>query len=372
MKTHIEIHAANLLSNLRLFNKITRNKIMFVVKANAYGHGLREIVEITKRSSAIGHYAVDSLAEALIVQSLQRRIPVLVLGWTDRDELEELVAKGFETVVPSEEHFRLLRRISGKVKRKALVHLKVETGTNRLGLDPEKAVALLAAAGDRKMEIRGIYSHFANIEDTTDPAFARQQLALFHSVLSRLGRPGVRRHFSSSASSLLFPETNFDMARIGISAYGYWPSRQTHALYLEKNKQTIDLRPVLSWHTKVAQVKHLKKGEAIGYGLTYKTFNKTKIIVVPIGYYDGYDRKLSNISQILINGHKAPVRGRICMDMFMADVTHIKNVKVGDRVTILGHEGRERIDADMLADLAGTINYEILSRINPLIPRIIV
>jgi alanine racemase len=372
MKTHIEIHAKNLLDNLQLFKKLTHNQIMFVVKANAYGHGLREIIQITKTSAAIGHYAVDSLAEALTIRSLQTQKPVLVLGWTDPDELEELVANGFETVVPSEEHLRLLKRISGKLKRKALVHLKIETGTNRLGLDPEKAVALLEAADERKLEIRGIYSHFANIEDTTDPAFARQQLALFNSVLPHLRSTRVCRHFSSSASSLLFPETFFDMARVGISAYGYWPSRQTHALYLEKNKRGINLRPVLSWHTKVAQVKQLNKGAAVGYGLTYKTFNKAKIIVVPVGYYDGYDRKLSNASQILVDGVKAPVRGRICMNMFMADVTHIKNIKVGDQVTLLGQVGHERIDADMLAEWAGTINYEILARINPLIPRIVV
>jgi alanine racemase len=372
MKTHIEIHAGNLLHNLHLFNKITRNKIMFVVKANAYGHGLREVIGITKTSSAIGHYAVDSLTEALTIHSLQKQKPVLVLGWTDADELEELVANGFETVVPSEEHFKLLMKISGKLKRKALIHLKIETGTNRLGLDPEKAVALLKVADERKLEIRGIYSHFANIEDTTDPAFARQQLTLFNSVLPYFSSPRIIRHFSSSAASLLFPETFFDMARVGISAYGYWPSRQTHALYLEKNKREIHLKPVLSWHTKVAQVKQLKKGEAVGYGLTYKTFNKTKIIVVPIGYYDGYDRELSNTSQILVNGAKAPVRGRICMNMFMADVSHIKNVRVGDQVTILGQKGGETIDADMLAEWAGTINYEILARLNPLIPRFVV
>jgi alanine racemase len=372
MKTHIEIHAANLLGNLQLFKEITRNKIMFVVKANAYGHGLREVIRITEASPAIGHYAVDSLAEALVVRSLQKQKPVLVLGWTDPEELEELVANGFETVVPSEEHFHLLKGISGKLKRKALLHLKIETGTQRLGLEPEKAIALLEAAADPNLEIRGIYSHFANIEDTTDPAFAKRQLALFQSVLPHLRSSRICRHFSSSASSLLFPETFFDMARVGISAYGYWPSRQTHALYLEKNKRDIDLRPVLSWHTKIAQVKLLKKGSAIGYGLTYKTFNKAKIVVIPVGYYDGYDRKLSNVSQILVNGVKAPVRGRICMNMFMADVTHVKSVKVGDRVTLLGREGHERIDADMLAELCGTINYEILARINPLIPRIVV
>jgi alanine racemase len=372
MKTHIEIHSGNLLGNLQLFRNITHNKIMFVVKANAYGHGLREVIQISKASPAIGHYAVDSLAEALTIRSLQRQKPVLVLGWTDPDELEELVANGFETVVPSEEHFRLLKRISAKLKRKALIHLKIETGTHRLGLDPEKAIALLKSVDERKLEIRGVYSHFANIEDTTDPAFARQQLALFQSVLANLRSPRVNRHFSSSASSLLFPETFFDMVRVGISAYGYWPSRQTHALYLEKNRKGISLRPVLSWHTKVAQVKLLKKGESIGYGLTYKTFNKTKIIVVPVGYYEGYDRKLSNTAQVLVNGVKAPVRGRICMNMLMADVTHVRNVKVGDRVTLIGQEGHERIDADMLAEWSGTINYEVLARINPLIPRIVV
>lgn len=371
MKEHIRINAGNLLHNLLLFKRITGKPVMFVVKANAYGHGLREVIGITRTSPAIGHYAVDSLDEALAVHALQRKTPVLVLGWTDREELEELVARGFETVVPSEEHLRMVRSIAAGSGRRARVHLKIETGTNRLGIDPDKAVSLLKGLDKKKLEVRGVYSHFANIEDTTDPAFARKQLALFRSVLPHFSWPKIQRHFSSSAASLLFPETFFDIARVGISAYGYWPSRQTHALYLQKNKRAIELKPVLSWHAKVAQVKQLEKGAAIGYGLTYKTFSKARIIVVPVGYYDGYDRKLSNASQVLVNGAKAPVRGRICMNMFMADVTHLKRVKVGDPVTLLGCAGHERIDADMLAEWSGTINYEVLSRINPLIPRII-
>ncbi len=164
--------------------------------------------------------------------------------------------------------------------------------------------------------------------------------------------------------------TYFDILRIGISAYGYWPSKQTYVSYLEKHEQPICLKPVLSWYAKVAQVKPLKKGFSVGYGLTYKTYNKAKIIIVPVGYYDGYDRKLSNISQVIVNGQTAPVRGRICMDMFMVEVTHISHVKQGMPVTLIGGNGAERITADYLADLTGSINYEILSRINPLIPRI--
>jgi alanine racemase len=371
MKEHIRINAMNLLHNLEVFRRITDRPVLFVVKANAYGHGLREVIGIARESPAVGYYAVDSLAEALIVRAVDRKKPVLLLGWTDREELEELVARGFETVVPSEEHWRMLCRAAVKTGRRARVHLKIETGTNRLGIDPEKAVALYEGRDESKLEVRGVYSHFANIEDTADPSFARRQLDLYRSILPRFASPGIRRHFSSSASSLLFRETVFDIARVGISAYGYWPSRQTHALYLEKHKHPIELKPVLSWHAKVAQVKALEKGDAIGYGLTYKTFSKARIIVVPVGYYDGYDRKLSNASQVLVNGAKAPVRGRICMNMFMADVTHLRGVKAGDPVTLLGCAGHERIDADMLAEWSGTISYEVLSRINPLIPRIV-
>ncbi len=371
MKSHVAIHAASLLHNLKLFRRLAGAPVMFVVKANAYGHGLREIVGIARGSPDVGSYAVDALEEARAVRAVDALRPVLVLGWTDRDEIEELVAGGFETVVPSEEHLRWLQAAALKTRSRALVHVKIETGTNRLGLDPERAVALLAALDRSRVELRGIYSHFANIEDTTDPAYARRQLELYRSVLRRVGGSRFCRHFSCSAATLLFPETHFDTARIGISAYGYWPSKQTHALFLEKNKGDLGLRPVLSWHSKVAQVKHLDKGAAIGYGLTYKTFTRTRIIIVPVGYYDGYDRKLSNASQVLVKGVKAPVRGRVCMNMLMADVSHIPGIKVGDPVTLIGGRGSERIDADMLADWCGTINYEVLARLNPLLPRVV-
>jgi alanine racemase len=372
MKTHIEINRANLLHNLNVFKTITRKKVMFVVKANAYGHGLAEIIEISKSQPCLDRYAVDSVQEALLIKSLQQEKPVLILGWSDPAELAEIVANGFETVVPSIDHLRSAREIAKKLRRQALIHLKIETGTNRLGLEPEKVLRLLGDFPDPWLDLKGIYSHFANIEDTTDPTFAQQQLAIFNQVIARLPAGRVIRHFSSSASSLLFPKTFFDTVRVGISAYGYWPSKQTHALYLQKHHKKISFKPVLSWHAKVAQVKQIKKGSAIGYGLTYRTYNRVKIIVVPVGYYDGYDRKLSNVAQVLVNGVKAPVRGRVCMDMFMVDVSHVKNVNVGDRVTLLGEQKGEHISADMLAELAGTINYEILARINPLIPRKIV
>jgi alanine racemase len=378
MKTYIEINRENLVHNLNLFKKLTQKKLMFVVKANAYGHGLKEIVGITKNLGIIEYYAVDSVSEALQLKQIDDKKKILVLGWSDGNELETLILNGFETVAPSIDFLKTVDRLARKLKIKASVHLKVETGTGRMGMPPESVLEMFSVSPFpyRGIDIVGIYSHFANIEDTTNHSYAQYQLEIFQNLLDRLNNPLLLKHFSCSASTLLFPETYFDIVRVGISGYGYWPSKQTYISHIEQNKNAenshpIELKPVLSWYAGTAQVKTLGKGDAIGYGLSYRTFNKTKIIIVPVGYYDGYDRKLSNISTIIVNGVKAPVRGRICMDMFMAEVTHIKNIQAGDRVTLLGRDGNEAIDANELAELAGTINYEILARINPLIPRTI-
>lgn len=378
MKTYIEINKDNLIHNLNLFKQLTNKKLMFVVKADAYGHGLKEIISITKDLSIIDYYAVDSVMEALQVKQADDKKKILVLGWSDQDELETLLVNGFESVAPSLDFLKKTAKLAQKLKVTALIHLKIETGTGRMGMAPAQVaemfnVPLFPYPGTR---VVGIYSHFANIEDTTDHSYAQHQLEIFNSLLAKIKVPGLIRHFSCSASTLLFPETYFDIVRVGISGYGYWPSKQTYISHIEQNKNgkqvhRIELKPVLSWYTKAVQVKTLDTGDPIGYGLSYRTFNKTKIIVVPVGYYDGYDRRLSNISTIIVNGIKAPVRGRICMDMFMAEVTHIKNIKAGDRITLIGREENEVIDADDLAELAGTINYEILARINPLIPRIV-
>lgn len=378
MKTYIEISRDNLVHNLNLFKQLCHKKLMFVVKADAYGHGLKEIISITKDLAIIDYYAVDSVSEALMVRQADSKKKIFILGWSDEDDLETLILNGFETVAPSPDFLKMADRLARKLKVKAYIHLKVETGTGRMGMAPALVAEMFNVSPFPypDIEVVGIYSHFANIEDTTDHSYAQHQLEVFNTLLAKIKVPGLLRHFSCSASTLLFPETYFDIVRVGISGYGYWPSKQTYISHIEQNKnghplQRIELKPVLSWYAKTAQVKTLEMGDPIGYGLSYRTFNKAKIIVVPVGYYDGYDRKLSNISTIIVNGVKAPVRGRICMDMFMAEATHIKNIKAGDRVTLLGREGNEVIDADDLAELAGTINYEILARINPLIPRIV-
>jgi len=372
MKTHIEINRANLIHNLTLFARIGGKKIIFVVKANAYGHGLTEIVDLSKHLPFIEYYAVDSLLEGLAVSRQAPKKKILVIGWADDREIGEMIDRGFEFVVPSLAYFSRVKALAGARRLRARVHLKLETGTTRLGMEPRDLLHSAEEAEAAGIDVCGVYSHFANIEDTTDHSYARQQLKVYKGVSGRLPAGSILRHFSCSASALLFPETYFDILRVGISAYGYWPSKQTYLSYIESKKKKIELKPVLSWVSRVAQVKEIERGRYIGYGLTYQTFNRSRIVIVPVGYYDGYDRRLSNISNIIVNGVKAPVRGRVCMNMIMAEVTHIPEVNEGDRVLLLGRGDGVKIDADYLADLAGTINYELLSRLNPLIPRVVV
>ncbi len=383
MKTFVEINKENLLHNLDTFRNISGKPLMFVVKGNAYGHGLKEIVNLTKDLAGIEYYAVDSLDEALYVKRLSQNKKILVLGWADREEIIDLIANDIEMVAPSVEYLEWADTAARTLNKRARCQVKLETGTNRLGMTESQLLEVLRERRFDNIDITGIYSHFANIEDTSDHSYAREQLKRYNDFLDKIGNRRLLRHFSCSASTLLFPKTYFDIVRVGISAYGYWPSKQTYVTYLETMKrpvaengdgarQPISLKPVLSWHTHVAQVKEIEKGQHIGYGLTYRTFGNSRMIVVPVGYYDGYDRKLSNTANIIVNGQSAPVRGRVCMNMFMAETTHIEGVNAGDRVTLLGSADEERITADHLGEWSGTINYEILARINPRLPRVVV
>ncbi len=223
--------------------------------------------------------------------------------------------------------------------------------------------------------LEGLSSHFANIEDTTDDYYPKFQLENFRQAIDWFKQRDINvplRHMSCSAASILFPETHFELARVGIGLYGLWPSKETMVSCRLRGQEALRLKPVLSWRARVAQVKNVARGAYVGYGCTYRTTRPTRLAVIPVGYYDGYDRSLSNAAYVLIRGKRAPVRGRVCMNFFMVYITDIPGVKLEDQVTLIGKDGRDKITADQLATLAGTINYEIVSRINPSIPRVVV
>ncbi len=276
-------------------------------------------------------------------------------------------------VVYNIETVRELGKISEREKKGVYLHVKLETGTHRQGVFPDKILEFVKEI--RKfpfLKLEGISTHFANIEDTTDHSYAESQLTIFKKTVEMLEENGIIipiKHTACTAATILFPETYFNMVRVGIGIYGLWPSRETLLSSMINGNPRIELKPVLTWKTKIAQIKEVKKGSFIGYGCTYKTNRDSRIAVLPVGYNEGYDRRLSNIGHVLIKGQRAPLRGRVAMNMIMVDVTDIKGVKLEDEVVLIGSQGKERITAEYLASLCGTINYEIVTRINPLIPR---
>jgi alanine racemase len=251
----------------------------------------------------------------------------------------------------------------------------VETGNNRQGVfvkDLIEFVEFVKSFGN--IEIEGLTTHFANVEDTTDHSYAELQLAKFNEGIKKLESIGVDvpiKHCANSAAAILFPKTHFQLVRVGIASYGMWPSNETYLSYLKEVGDGFKLMPALTWKTKIAQIKTIPAGEYIGYGCTYKTGHETKLAILPVGYYDGYDRGISG-GHVLIRGKRAPVRGRVCMNIIMVEVTDIPEAKLEDEVILIGRSGDEEISAEQFGKWAGTINYEVTTRINERVPRIFV
>jgi alanine racemase len=373
----VEVNGGALRWNLRQFRERLGNSVHLapVVKANAYGHGLLETAELA-RENGVEWLCVNSLEEAVHLRQAGHDARILVMGHIPLDDLEAVVEYDLRPVVVNMESLERLDLIAGERGRRVPLHLKLETGTHRQGIpEPEIESFVELASGSNGLWLEGLTTHFANIEDTTDHGYAEEQFAIFARVSEKLRAAGLKiplRHTACSAAALLFTRTHLDLARIGIAFYGLWPSKETYVSCLELGKPTLDLRPVMTWKTRVAQLKTVGEGRFIGYGCTYRTTRESRIALLPVGYHEGYDRGLSGMAHVLIRGRRAPIRGRICMNMCMADVTDIPGVELENEVVLLGRQGDERLSAEQLADWCGTISYEIVSRINPSLPRIVV
>jgi len=341
-----------------------------VIKANAYGHGLLKVAHILEPD--VDFFGVHSAQEAytLLKSGIDKQI--LILGPVFKEQFAMLNPARVHLTCSTMELIDDLHKNGFSFP----LHIKVETGTHRQGFPPEKIEKVLKKIKKYGLPLVGLSTHFANIEDTIDHSYAKRQLKKYLEIKEIVENCVGKLQFyhtACSAAILLFPETHFNLARAGISLYGYWPSREVKLSFkIKYGEDGPKLKPVLSWKTYITEVKEVEKGEYIGYGCTFKTTRKSKIAVLPIGYYDGYDRKLSNKGVVLVRGQRAPVVGRICMNLTMIDVTDIEGVKVQDLVYLIGEDGEESVSADTLAELAQTINYEVLSRISPHIPRIVV
>ena len=371
MLSWIEIDRARLKSNLAEFRKLIgpSTALMVVVKANAYGHGLEAVsATIAEDADWLGVNCAD---EAITLTQVGIEKPIAILGHTALDQIDHLVRNGYRQVLYRLDLAIALSAAATKFRTTAKVHLKIETGTNRQGIalgDLDGFVSTVSRLPG--IEIEGVYTHFANIEDTLDPAFARGQVDRFLNAIAILKRLGVNPphvHASATAGALLYPDMEFSMVRVGIGAYGIWPSRETQIAARERGRQ-LSLAPILTWKTRVAQVKTIQTGDYVGYGLTYQARRPMQVVVLPVGYYDGYDRELSNSGRALIHGQHVPVIGRVAMNMTMLDVTDT-GAQVDEEVVLLGRQGNAEIRVEEMAEKIGTIPYEVVSRINPLIER---
>lgn len=373
----LEIDKSALVHNLQQFKKLIgeKSKLLAVVKANAYGHGIREVSKIALKAG-VDWLGVNSLEEGLLLRREGIKSPILIVAYTPFDSLKEAIVNCLRLTVYNFETLERLARVCRVLKKEAFLHVKVETGTYRQGIRERDLIPFIKKAQQfPELSIEGISSHFANIEDTTDHTYAQFQLNNFERILHNLERNKIEipiKHIACTASTILFPETFFGMVRIGIGMYGLWPSKETYLSSLLQAQKPVKLKPVLSWKTRVVQIKEVPKGSFIGYGCTYRTTRPTRLAVLPVGYYDGYRRHLSNSSYVLIKGKRAPLRGRVAMNFIVVDITDIPEVSLEEEVVLLGRSEEEVISADYLASLADTINYEIVTGIGAHVPRVII
>ncbi|MDP1625183.1 MAG: alanine racemase [bacterium] len=373
-RTWLEVNLGAIARNTAVLKSALsgRAAMMAVVKSNAYGHGMVECAKAALKGGA-DWIAVDELAEALELRTSGIKSPVLVLGFTMPELYETAAKKGVSLTISSLDSLRALAK--AKLFRRLKIHVKFDTGLHRQGI-PESQVqqAVRVMEGktfETKAIIEGAYTHFAAMEDPAHEDYSLKQAGAFKSVIFRLREKGFTpiTHASASSGLLFSPDYYFDMARAGIAIYGLWPSPEIEA-HSRRVLPGISLTPVLSWKTIVNEVKLVPKGALIGYDLTCEATRDSRIAVIPVGYWHGFPRSLSNSGEVLVGGKLAKVLGRVSMDMTVIDVTDIPLVKAGDEVVLLGKQGKTSISAEALASRAGTINYEIVTRINPLLPRV--
>lgn len=362
-----EVNLDNLAYNMQNIRARVKSKEIFaVVKADAYGHGAVEVAPVLLENGAT-RLAVAVLTEGVELRKAGMTCPILILGYTPETLFGDILEYDLEPTLFSYDYAEKLSKAAAEAGKTVRIHIKVDTGMGRIGFLPnEESVAEAVKLSKLpNLEIEGLFSHFSTA-DELNKEYSNYQWKNYNWFLDKLVENGVKikiRDMDNSAAIMDLPETNLDGARPGIIMYGYYPSD-------EVDKDVLDIKPAMSLKACILHVKTLEEGQYIGYGRKFKTERKSVIGTLGIGYADGYTRMLSKKAKVIINGKFAPVVGNICMDQCMIDLTDVGEVKVGDEVILMGTDGNLKFDADDIAPLLGTINYEVLCMVGRRVPRV--
>jgi Alr-MurF fusion protein len=360
-----EIDLSASVHNIRRIRSLLapRVKLLAMIKAEAYGHGMAGVARAAERAGA-SMLGFASLSEALALNEA-RSLPRLVVGWTPSWLAEPAIRNGVTCTLCDLETAGEFARAAQATGKPARVHVKVDTGMHRLGFMPDEAAEAIARIGSLDgLVLEGVFTHFATA-DEANPAYTNSQFEKFKRVLAEVearGLPIPIRHCANSPALLRFPEMHLDMVRPGIILHGLDPSDDVLC--------PGDFKPVMTLKTMVAAVKTLPPGSRVSYGGTYVTQGHERIAVIPIGYADGFRRKPHNWGEVLVRGRRAPIVGRVCMDQCMLNVTHLPDVQMGDEVVLIGAQGDDRIRAEDVAVKLGTNNYETTSMVMARVPRV--
>jgi len=367
----IELSQSALLNNLDFIRSQIGSdvRISSVVKGNAYGHGIEYFVPMAEKAG-IDHFSVFSANEANTVKKAAESDPeIMVMGWLDNNELEWAIKNGISFWIFDPERLDHAIAISKSLNNKAKIHLEIETGMNRTGLDETELeyVQMKFLDNAEHLELEGICTHYAGAESVSNFVRVHRQISRFNKIYKKITRLGLHpkiKHTASSAAAMSYPRTRMDMVRIGIMQYGFWPSVETLVQYLHSRSNNLDpLNRVISWKSKIMSLKNVEQGEFISYGTTYLATEPKRIAVIPVGYSHGYSRMLSNQGRVLIRGQRVAVIGMVNMNMLIADVTSIPDVMLGDEVIIIGRQEDLEISVSSFSEISDQVNYELLVRL---------
>jgi alanine racemase len=368
LRTWIELDRSALARNVLTFRCLLPPvcRLMAVCKSNAYGHGLYDLAPLLQEMG-VDWFGVDSVVEGVTLRKKGIRRPILVLGHTLPSRFNEAGRHRTSLTVSNLENLRALTAL--KPTRPLRVHLKFDTGMHRQGFLPsqwEAALGLVRKCG-RRVEVEGMYTHFAAAKDPDCRDYTERQIGEFERARALFREAGFNPicHAGATAGVLNYPQASYDLARIGIGLMGYWPSSETRQAWYKK----IALMPALRWRTIISEVKTLERGLGIGYDLTERLKRRSTIGICPIGYWHGFPRSLSRVGEVLVRGCRAKVLGTVSMDMIVIDLSRVKGARVGDAVTVIGRDGRDEITVYEVASRAGVSHYELLTRLNPLIQK---